>query len=422
MKPKRAFLPGDILLPKNCDNTKWSVVACDQYTSEPSYWDAVEQFVGDAPSTYHMIVPEIFLEDSNVSQRIEAVNQTMNRYLENDLFEEVSSFLYIERTLKNGKVRKGIIGVIDLEAYDYTKGAQSMVRATEGTVLERIPPRVRVRENASLELPHIMILIDDPSCGIIEPLEEQKQKLRKVYDFPLMMDSGKIEGYALTADWNEKVLAQMDQLADPAVFEKKYQVAGAEPFVFAMGDGNHSLATAKTCYENLKKTMPESEYLNHPARYALAEVVNLHDASLEFEAIHRVVFDIEPEQFLSAMKKYYDIAEGEREGAQSFTYQTKNSSGVLSILNPSSNLTVGSLQNFIDAYLKELGGRVDYIHGEDVVEKLASEENRIGFILPCMRKDELFKTVLTDGVLPRKTFSMGHAEDKRFYLECRKIK
>ena len=182
MKPKRAFLPGDILLPKNCDNTKWSVVACDQYTSEPSYWDAVEQFVGDAPSTYHMIVPEIFLEDSNVSQRIEAVNQTMNRYLENDLFEEVSSFLYIERTLKNGKVRKGIIGVIDLEAYDYTKGAQSMVRATEGTVLERIPPRVRVRENASLELPHIMILIDDPSCGIIEPLEEQKQKLRKVYD------------------------------------------------------------------------------------------------------------------------------------------------------------------------------------------------------------------------------------------------
>lgn len=422
MKPERAFLPGDILLPKNCDNTKWSVVACDQYTSEPSYWDAVEQFVGDAPSTYHMIVPEIYLEDPDVSERIEAVNQNMDRYLAQNILEEISSFLYVERTLKNGKVRKGIVGVIDLEAYDYQKGAQSMVRATEGTVLERIPPRVKVRENASLELPHIMILIDDPSCSVIEPLGSRKQELRKVYDFPLMMDSGNVEGYALTAEMDEQILSQIDRLADPDVFAKKYQAAGASPFVFAMGDGNHSLATAKTCYENLKKTMPESEYRNHPARYALAEVVNLHDASLEFEAIHRVVFDVDPEYFLCELKRYYDIAEGKKEGAQAFSYVTKDGAGTLSILNPSSNLTVGSLQNFIDAYLKENGGRVDYIHGEDVVEKLASEERRIGFILPCMRKDELFQTVLTDGVLPRKTFSMGHAEDKRFYLECRKIK
>ncbi len=422
MKPERAFLPGNILLPKNCDYTKWSVVACDQYTSEPSYWDAVEQFVGNDPSTYHMIVPEIYLEDPNVSDRIAAVNRTMDRYLNDGLFEEVSSFVYTERTLKNGKIRKGLIGVIDLEAYDYTKGAQSMVRATEGTVLERIPPRVKVRENASLELPHIMILIDDPSGSVMEPLYDQKHSLTKVYDFPLMMDSGKIEGYALTSDLSEQVLGRLDRLADPKVLSQKYQAEGAAPFVFAMGDGNHSLATAKTCYENLKKTMPESEYKKHPARYALAEVVNLHDDSLEFEAIHRVVFDVDPKHLLSELKKYYTIEEGSREGAQSFSYITPNGSGMLSILNPSSNLTVGSLQNFLDAYLKENGGRVDYIHGEDVVEKLASEEGRIGFILPCMRKDELFQTVLTDGVLPRKTFSMGHAEDKRFYLECRKIK
>jgi len=416
---KRCFLPADILLPENCNMTKWSVVACDQYTSQPEYWEEVERFVGEEPSTLAITLPEVYLENEDVTNRIEKINKTMTEY--ETIFKEYpSSIIYIERELKCGKVRKGIIGVVDLEAYDFTKGSTSLIRATEGTVLDRIPPRVRVREGASLELPHIMILIDDPEKTVIEPIENATEKT-KVYDFELMQNSGHIRGYVLDKGLAEKVLSACDKLADFDAFNKKYKTDNLEPMLFAMGDGNHSLATAKTCYENLKKEIGEDAAKNHPARYALAEIVNLHDESMEFEAIHRVVFDVDAEKLLEAFKEYCDKNKSDNE-PQKFICCHKNEEKELIIDMPPSPIAAGTLQHFLDEYVPPVGGRIDYIHGEDVTREIGSREGNIGFILESMPKNALFKSVIIDGALPRKTFSMGEACDKRFYLECRKIK
>lgn len=415
------FKRGNILLPKNTDMTKWSVVACDQYTSEPEYWNDVEKIVGDAPSTLKLTLPEIYLEDENVSERIAKINSNMKALLDEDFFNEYKdSMIYLERTQSDGKIREGLIGVVDLEAYSYEKGAETPIRATEKTVIERIPPRVKIRENAPLELPHIMILIDDDKKQIIENLKNKVSEDDIVYDFDLMKNGGHVKGYLLNEETMDEVDKGLKELADKEVFAKKYDVNNKEVLLFAMGDGNHSLATAKACYEKLKEIMSEEEYLNNPARYALVELVNLHSPALEFEAINRVIFNTEPEKLLNSLKEYYQI---NKDGnGQKIEVITNDVDEKWYIENPKSNIAVGSIQIFLDEYLKNNEGKIDYIHGEETTKNLAKQSGNVGFIFEAMLKNELFKTVILDGSLPRKTFSMGHSYDKRYYLESRKIK
>ena len=383
---KIPFSKADILLPENADMSKWAVIACDQYTSEPEYWEDVTKIVGDEPSTLKVTLPEIYLEEDNVAEKIAEVNEEMKTLKD--------SLIYVERTQADGRIRKGLMGKVDLEDYSFAKDSQTLIRATEGTVLERIPPRVKVRENAPLELPHIMLLIDDDKKEIIEGLTDKVSEEDKVYDTDLMKNGGHIKGYKLNDELIEKVLEGIGELADKEKFEQKYNVKDKGVLLFSVGDGNHSLATAKTCYENLKKTLTKEEYENHPARYALVEVVNLHSDALDFEPIHRVVFGVNPEHMMEELKKFYETSE-EGEG-QVIQYVYKGKKGKIVIKNPKSNLAVGSLQMFIDEYLKKNGGKVDYIHGEETTEKLGEQEGNIGFLLPNMHKSELFKTVILD--------------------------
>ena len=416
------FKKANILLPKSCDMTKWSVVACDQYTSEPEYWQDVEEIVGSNPSTLRLTLPEIYLEEADVEERIKKINSNMDELVNSDFFKEYKdSLIYLERTQADGKVREGLMGMVDLEDYSYEKGSTTLIRATEKTVIERIPPRVKVRENAQLELPDIMILIDNDKKDIIENLKNEVTEENKVYDFDLMKNGGHIKGYVLSNEVADETLAKLERLADKDAFNKKYGLTDKEVLLFAMGDGNHSLATAKACYENLKKTMSEEEYLNHPARYALVELVNLHSEALEFEAIHRVLFNVDVNDLFAELEKFYEISYEETDG-QKIDFVTSTKEGTLWIKNPKSNIPVGSLQLFLDEYLKNHEGKIDYVHGEEVTRRLGREEGKVGFILDAMSKNELFKTVTLDGALPRKTFSMGHSNDKRYYLEARKIK
>lgn len=415
------FKAADILLPKNADMSKWSVVACDQYTSEPDYWNEVETIVGDSPSTLNLTLPEIYLESDDVEERIKNINKNMEKMINDDIFTEYKdSMIYVERTQDDGNVREGLMGMVDLEDYSFELGSQTLIRATEKTVIERIPPRMKVRENALLELPHIMILIDDDKKEIIENLKNEVKEEDVVYDFDLMQKGGHIKGYKLSDASVSKVIEGLENLADKDNFEKKYDVADKGVLLFAMGDGNHSLATAKACYEKLKENMSEEEYKNHPARYALVELVNLHSQALEFEAIHRVIFDTDVEDLIDSLNKYYDI--NEEGNGQKFELVTKDMDKTLYISNPKSNIAVGSIQMFLDEYLKDHKGKIDYIHGDDVTKGFATKEGNIGIIFDAMAKEDLFKTVILDGALPRKTFSMGHSHDKRFYLEARKIK
>lgn len=414
------FKRANILLPKNIDMTKWSVVACDQYTSEMDYWNEVEKIVGASPSTLRITLPEIFLEDSDVNERINKINDTMKEYFDEDLFYELKdSMIYLERTQADGRVREGLMGMVDLEDYSYEKGSQTLIRATEKTVIERIPPRLKVRENALLELPHIMILIDDEKKKIIEDLKNEVTNSDVVYDFDLMENGGHIKGYKLNNDSMTKVEEGLEALCDKEYFEKKYNVKDKGILLFAMGDGNHSLATAKANYENVKKTMTPDEYLNHPSRYALVELVNLHSEALEFEPIHRVIFDTDVNKLIEELYKYYDI--NEEGNGQYFELVTKDIDKKLYISNPKSNIAVGSIQMFLDEYLKDNKGKLDYIHGDETTKNMGMEENNVAILFEAMPKEELFRTVILDGALPRKTFSMGHSYDKRYYLEARKI-
>lgn len=417
-----AFKSADILIPKNnTDMKKWSVIACDQYTSEPEYWNETENIVGDAPSTLRITLPEIYLEDENVDEKIGNIHKSMEEYLSDDIFDEYKNALvYVERIQSNGILRQGIVGKIDLEEYDYTKGSTSQVRATEATVIERIPPRIKVRNGASLELPHIMILIDDDKKSVIEPLAESCKTMQKLYDFELIQNGGTIKGYLIPEEIQKTIFAELENLADSETFSKKYSLENTPVLLYAMGDGNHSLATAKEYYETLKRENPDKDFTNHPARYALAEIVNLHSPALDFEAIHRIITGADNEKLVSEMEKCLEISDTPTE--QSFTYVVNGEEKTVYIGKTSSNLTVGSLQSFLDSYLAENDGKIDYIHGTDTLKSLVAKNNGIGFILPDMNKNQLFPTVIKDGALPRKTFSMGHAEDKRFYIECRKIK
>ncbi len=393
------FTPADILLPKK-DFDKWAVVACDQYTSEPDYWNDVESIVGSAPSALRIILPEIYLSDDN-SERVNAINKTMQEYLDGDVFDlHEDSMIYVERE-SGGSIRRGIVGLIDLEDYDYRKGADSAIRATEATVLERIPPRVQIRKDAPLEMPHILLLIDDPSKSVIEPLAEQKDGFEQAYGFELMKKGGHIDGYFLPDD----VITRVQDALEALIADKD------DKLLFAVGDGNHSLATAKECYN-----------LSHDplARYALVEVVNIHDDSIQFEPIYRVLFNVDAEDFIEKFSAYTD-SKGSM-NYQDFEYITAECSGELKVKS-TAKLPVGTLQGFIDRYMKDNPEvKIDYIHGKDVVRNLCAQKGTLGFIFEGMGKDELFPAITADGSLPRKTFSMGHAEDKRYYIEARKIK
>ena len=416
--------PADILLPKaGTDMHKWAVVACDQFTSQPEYWAEADRIAGDAPSALRLILPESKLSDPDVETHISAINRSMEDYLARDIFQTYpDSIIYIERTQSDGAVRHGLVAAVDLEKYDYTPGSGSLIRATEGTVLERIPPRVRVRKDAPIELPHVMLLIDDPKKICIEPITAAADSMEKLYDFDLMLKGGRLKGWRLSDAQTDALADALSRLASSEAMAHKYGLADVAPLLFAVGDGNHSLATAKTCYENLKKVTPEDQWASLPARYALVEIENLHDSALQFEAIHRVVFHVDPEKLIAAFLDFYPTAREGQGVGHTIAYTWAGGSGYLNVPNPKVQLAVGTLQNFLDAYLKENGGEVDYIHGADITDELGAKPGNIGFKLPAMGKDQLFKTVIADGVLPRKTFSMGHAEDKRYYVEGRKIR
>ena len=417
------FGPADILLPQNCDLTKWSVVACDQYTSQNDYWERVAQTVGDAPSTLKLILPESQLEDGHFEEHVTDINRTMDAYLDQGLFRTLpNALIYVERWLDNKKLRRGLVGVVDLECYDYNAGSSSLIRATEGTVITRLPPRVAVRRNASLELPHIMVLVDDPDKQLIEHLTYETDRMEEVYDFDLMERGGHITGYLVPEDLQADVCEILNTLARPHDFARKYDAKGKPVLLFAIGDGNHSLAAAKAAYAEKKQHTPQEQWADLPARYALVELVNLHDESLEFEPIHRVCFDVDADELMKDFLAAYPGAHyGEGEG-HTITYVFDTEVGKITIPKPTAQLPVGTLQDFLDQWMQTHSGRIDYVHGDDVTWELGRKPGNIGFLLPAMGKDELFKTVIFDGALPRKTFSMGEAHDKRFYLEARKIK
>ena len=413
----------DLLLPENADARKWACIACDQYTSQNDYWERVAQTVGDAPSTLKLILPESQLEDGHFEEHVADINRTMDEYLDEGVFRTLpNALIYVERWLDNKKLRRGLVGVVDLECYDYNAGSSSLIRATEGTVITRLPPRVAVRRNASLELPHIMVLVDDPDKQLIEHLTYETDRMEEVYDFDLMERGGHITGYLVPEDLQADVCEILNTLARPHDFARKYDAKGKPVLLFAIGDGNHSLAAAKAAYEEKKQHTPQEQWADLPARYALVELVNLHDESLEFEPIHRVCFDVDADELMKDFLAAYPGAHyGEGEG-HTITYVFDTEVGKITIPKPTAQLPVGTLQDFLDQWMQTHSGRIDYVHGDDVTWELGRKPGNIGFLLPAMGKDELFKTVIFDGALPRKTFSMGEAHDKRFYLEARKIK
>ena len=427
----------EVYLPKpGIDLKKWAVIACDQFTSEPEYWHKVEKLVGDAPSTLNLTFSEIHLEDKDKEERIKNIQSSMRKYLDSGMLEPRTGLIYVERTVA-GKTRRGLVLAFDLEDYDYTKGSSSLIRATEGTIVERLPPRMKIREGAALELPHILVLIDDPGRTVIEAASAAKSKLQKLYDFDLMFDSGHLAGYAVNETLETEIMAALRKLAAPETFANKYGIGADKPvLLFAMGDGNHSLATAKAVWEKLKPTVG----MDHPARYALVEVENVHDEGLEFEPIHRVLFGVK-EDLMESLHAFFgkdfaystvgsademvrrvDSAQGETQCIGLVKGGAVPEYGLIEVSNPSSNLPVGTIQAFLDPFIKEGGAnKIDYVHGSDVVRRLGAEAGNAAFYLPGMSKSALFKTVILDGALPRKTFSMGEAREKRFYMEARKI-
>jgi hypothetical protein len=422
------LVPEILLPPQGTDMYKWAVVACDQFTSQKEYWEEARRIIGDAPSTLDLILPEAWLGAQDEQERIARIKEKMQEYLHNGtLVKQPQGFVLVERTAA-GNTRHGLVMALDLEKYDYSKGSGTLIRATEGTIVERIPPRLRIREGAAVELPHILVLIDDPEETVIEPLTAQAEKLPLLYDTDLMLGGGHISGRLVSGEKEIMgVLEALTALSDKAAFEKKY---GSKPvLLFAMGDGNHSLATAKANWEKIKATLPEEQREDHPARYALIELNNVHDKGIVFEAIHRNVFGIPGEKLVEALlQKLREQNGGAEIGPEQapaggekhvipFYYGDK--SGAFIVTEPAVQLAVGTLQNAIDAVLKELGGEVDYIHGIDVVKELARKPDTTGFLLPDMEKSELFPTVVYDGALPRKTFSMGEAAEKRYYMEAR---
>ena len=417
------FRPADILLPDftKYSGTAWSCVACDQYTSQPEYWEAADAVAADAPSTLRLIIPEVYLSETEA--RKPNLLAAMEDYLGEVLVEHPDSMILVERTLRKGETRWGLMGAVDLMTYDYRKGADSLIRATEATVAERIPARTTIRREAPIELPHVMMLIDDRGRTVVEPLAAVKDTLPVAYDFDLMQDSGHLTGYFLTPALAEQVNTALAALVTPEAMADRYGREGLAPLLFAVGDGNHSLAAAKTCFEEIRAQIGDEAAMSHPARYALCEVVNLYDDSLQFEPIYRVVFGVDPDHLLASFQDYVAGLHGDA-APQELLWASNGLTGAMTIPAPVAALTVGTVQDFLDEYLKTApaGAYVDYIHGRNPTVALANRPDAIGFLFDGMAKEELFSTVISDGALPRKTFSMGHAEDKRFYTEVRRIR
>jgi len=402
---KSAFLPTEILIPSIENMEAWSVVACDQFTSERDYWERVAERTSEALSTFHMIMPEAFLNEVSPLDAAVSAAAVMEKYIDADVFEALpDSFVYVEREVTGG-VRRGLVGAIDLEAYDYSPEAKARIRASEKTVTERLPVRTMIRESAALELPHAMVLIDDPEKTVVEPLHSRTASMRKVYDFELMEGGGRIKGWQVTGEDAERVL-------------EAFKALSGREMELVVGDGNHSLAAAKEVWDKIKLTAAPEELENHPARYALCELNNVYDDGVKFEPIHRVVFNIDPEKMIEVMREKLTAPEGHTVTCvvngtrrESLTVRGKNFGSMIEIF-----------QDFLEEYAAFNEGTIDYIHDEDALLRVTEEEGSIGFLLPAMGKDELFKTVLMNGVFPKKSFSIGHARDKRYYLECRKIK
>ncbi len=399
----------------------WSVIACDQFTSQPDYWDETRRLVGKDASTLHLILPEAELGSPNEKEEIGRIHINMDSYLGAGIFQEYGdSLVYVERTLADGSVRKGLVGKLDLENYDYHPGSTTPIRATEKTVLERIPPRMRVRDGAALEVPHILVLCDDEKKQLIESFEARKDELPKLYDFDLMQGGGHIVGYLVQGEAADEFTKKFENYTSD--IEEKYgsyaDEPGKAPIALAVGDGNHALATAKAYYEELKADHPEDDMSADAARFALVELNNIHDDAVVFEPIHRIVTDVDVEDLLQALQENCCVEDG---ASYQVDWFAGEKSGTVNLDASKDPLAVDILQNFLDTYLADHAGNLDYIHGETALRELSAKENTIGFKLPKTDKSQLFKDVIEDGTLPRKTFSMGHATDKRYYLEAREI-
>lgn len=431
--PKVGIQVPDILLPvESIPLEKWSVVACDQYTSQPDYWDQVESITNATPSTYQLILPEAYLGKPKEKTHQTLINATMSEFLNKGIFQSVTGMIYIERNL-GSKIRNGLVAALDLEQYEFSQNSTSLIRATEGTIVDRLPPRIKIRKNAPLETPHIMVLIDDPEFSVIEPLSKIKNDLPKVYDFNLMMDGGNLKGFLINnLEIETQVINSLSSLTENNQKKFASQTKNA-PILFAVGDGNHSLATAKSIWELLKGKVNS----DHPARYALVEIVNIHNNGIVFEPIHRLIENCKSDILLEFSNFFTGKVHLEKSSNFNAMVKSVSTPNYLSqklgifwenrcwnveILHPQHTLTVGSLQLFLDdLIMRHPEINIDYIHGEETLQSLGSQTECAGFFLPGMEKSSLFESVIKDGPLPRKTFSMGEAHEKRYYLECRKI-
>lgn len=394
----RVFTPADILLPRVDDMTKWSCIACDQFTAEPEYWREAERIVGSEPSTLRLMLPEAWLGVRDSAAETRKIYAAMKDYVNRGIFRTVEgSFVYVERTLPSGAVRRGLVGKLDLECYDWAPGSATPVRATEGTVESRLPARVEVRRGATLEMPHIMVFIDDPENAVI-PSAAGGEVL---YDFELMLGGGHIRGSRVTGEAAERLTAALE--------------APEGSVRFAMGDGNHSLAAAKRCWEQIKRNLPESELETHPARYALAEIVNIHDEAVTFEPIHRVLLETVPRGFIEEAAARLPRGKGQAvtllAGRREMEIETGMPLGAL----------VALVDELLGDWRREHGGEPDYIHGDEEARALGGKPSSVGVLLPRLEKAELFPYITEHGPYPKKSFSIGHARDKRYYLECRAI-
>ncbi|MGL6109016.1 MAG: DUF1015 domain-containing protein [Rubrivivax sp.] len=428
-------------LPRTClprpgiDMKKWAVVACDQYTSEPEYWQQVAREVGDAPSTLHLIFPEAYLGSADAPQRIRRIQEAMRSYLANGLLQEHDGAIYVERSVGQ-RTRRGLMLELDLEHYDFSRSSTSLIRPTEGTMVERLAPRIEVRRGAELEVPHILVLIDDPDDTVIAPIGAAVATLDKLYDTELMLGGGRVAGYAVGAERSARALQALRALASPQAFAARYGVPPeTAPLLFAVGDGNHSLATAKSLWDSVKATVG----MGHPSRHALVEVVNLHDAALEFAPIHRLLFGVSADvrQALAtafgSRLRCTDVATADamRQRVQAAPAQVHAAGlvgpgarfSVIEIADPPTTLPVATFQGFIDRLIEQAGAaQIDYVHGDEVLERLAMAHGNVGFHLAAVAKSQLLRRVVHEGPLPRKAFSMGEAHEKRFYVEARRIR
>ena len=410
------FLPGEMLLPQVEDLEKWSVIACDQFTADPAYWERVSAFVGDAPSTLRLMLPEAWLGRPDRSALEAAIIENMRDYLDRGLFRALpDSFSYLERTLSGGGLRRGILGLLDLEYYDYREDSCSPIHATEGLVLDRLPPRLRLRKQAELELPHLVVFCDDPAMSVMTCARACAGEA--LYDTPLMEGGGRVKAWRITGGGVSRVRAALSALGDKDYLRLRYGETDS-PVLYAVGDGNHSLATAKRAWEEMRGSLTPEERERHPARFALAELVDLHEKALEFEPIHRVLFQTDPSAFLREAEAAFAPWKGRGRRLRCLT-----SAGEATLtVDGTIGECIGFCEAFMEGYQGKHGGIIDYIHGEAEAAALCRGADRAGLLMPEMDKSDLFPSIIRSGPLPKKSFSIGPARDKRYYLECRRIK